>query len=71
MKMYTPLFHSQFFTSLLSFNGLFAPIGEIAHERVHLLSGTTLKRRWNTKTVSKLGISTQVAPIYYTCIPNQ
>ena len=33
-KIWTPMFSS---SSLLSFNGLFAPIGETAHERMHLI----------------------------------
>ena len=36
-------------SSLLWFNGIFAPIGETAHKRIHVLSVMSYKRMRNTK----------------------
>ena len=37
-------------SSLLLFSGLFAPIGEIAHERMHVLSVISCKKKARHKT---------------------
>ena len=44
----TTMFHYQFFVAVIS--GLFAPIGEIVHERMHLLPVNTKQGRTQNKT---------------------